>query len=95
MRKDLAIKQLYDDFIIKVTLSDTEKDVLDKYVKGDSIVKISLDTSQSYSTVSRIIVTLKNKYETYKRLEIAKLTLLQKNKWKKHDTKSCFYFVIL
>ena len=80
MKKDLAIKQLYDDFIIKVTLSDNEKDILDRYIKNDSIVKIALDTSQSYSTVSRIIVTLKNKYDTYKRLEIAKLTLLQKNK---------------
>lgn len=80
MKKDLAIKQLYDDFIIKVTLSDNEKDILDRYIRNDSIVKISMDTSQSYSTVSRTIVILKNKYDTYKNLELAKLTLLQKKK---------------
>ena len=80
MKKDLSIKQLYDDFIIKVTLTENEKDILDRYLKGDTLTKISLDTSQSYSTISRIIVDLKRKYETYKRLEIAKLTLLQKNK---------------
>lgn len=80
MRKDLAIKQLYNDFIIKVILTENEKDILDRYIKGDSLTKISMDTTQSYSTISRIIVDLKGKYETYKRLEIAKLTLLQKNK---------------
>jgi len=80
MKKDLAIKQLYNDFIIKVTLTENEKDILDRYIRGDTLTKISMDTTQSYSTISRTIVDLKAKYETYKRLEIAKLTLLQKNK---------------
>lgn len=80
MKKDLAIKQLYNDFIIKVTLTENEKDILDRYIRGDTLTKISMDTTQSYSTISRTIVDLKIKYETYKRLEIAKLTLLQKNK---------------
>ena len=83
MKKDLAIKQLYNDFIIKVILTDNEKDILDRYIQGDTIVKIAVDTAQSYSTVSRAISELKGKYDIYKKLEISKLTLLQKNKWHK------------
>ncbi len=77
MKKELAIKQIYDDFIIKVVLTDNEKDILDRYIQGDTYVKISLDTSQSYSTVSRTIMDLKTKYETYKKLELTKLILFK------------------
>lgn len=77
MKKELAIKQIYDDFIIKVVLTDNEKDILDRYIQGDTYVKISLDTSQSYSSVSRTIMDLKNKYETYKKLELTKLILFK------------------
>lgn len=78
MKEDLAIKQLYDDFIIKVTLTDNEKDILDRYVKGDTYVKMSIDTQQSYSNVARTITDLKYKYNMYKQLELIKLNLLQK-----------------
>lgn len=78
MKEDLAIKQLYDDFIIKVTLTDNEKDILDRYIKGDTYVNMSMETQQSYSNVSRTISDLKNKYEIYKQLELIKLNLLQK-----------------
>ena len=77
MKKELAIKQIYDDFIIKVVLTENEKDILDRYIQGDTYVKISLDTSQSYSTVSRTIMDLKTKYETYKKLELTKLILFK------------------
>lgn len=78
MKEDLAIKQLYDDFIIKVTLTDNEKDILDRYVKGDTYVKMSIDTKQSYSNIARTINDLKYKYEIYKKLELIKLNLLMK-----------------
>ncbi len=78
MKEDLAIKQLYDDFIIKVTLTDNEKDILDRYVKGDTYVKMSIDTQQSYSNIARTINDLKYKYEIYKKLELIKLNLLMK-----------------
>ena len=77
MKKELAIKQIYDDFIIKVVLTENEKDILDRYIQGDTYVKISLDTSQSYSSVSRTIMDLKTKYETYKKLELTKLILFK------------------
>lgn len=77
MKKELSIKQIFDDFTSKTILNDLEKEVLIKYVKGDSIIKIASDISQSTSSVSRIIATLKIKYENYKKLELAKLQLLK------------------
>lgn len=76
MRKELAIKQIYDDFTSKIILTDNEKDILFRYIKNDSIVKIANDTKQGTTTVSRVIAELKDKYKSYKELEIAKLVLL-------------------
>lgn len=80
MKKDLAVKQIYDDFISKTILNDNEKDILLRYIKDDTIVKIANDTSQSTSSVSRIIADLKEKYQKYKDLELAKLILFQNDK---------------
>lgn len=76
MKKTLSLDIIYNDFITKVKLSEIEKEVLDHYLNNDSIVKISMDVSLSYSTVSRIICDLKLKYENYKKIELVKLTLL-------------------
>lgn len=80
MKQELAIDILYNDFTKRVALTDYEKEILDKYIKGDTYVKMALDTNQSYSTVSRTITDLKNKYETYKKMELLKLTLWNKEK---------------
>ena len=34
IKKDLSIKQIYDDFILKVTLDEDELKVLDMYIKN-------------------------------------------------------------
>ena len=80
MKSDLAVKQLYDDFIGKVVLTENEKDILDRYIKGDTYVNMALKTNQSYSNVSRTLVDLKRKYEIYKKMELTKLTLFERNK---------------
>lgn len=77
MKKELSISQIYNDFTSKVTLTHREKEVLDKYIKDESITKISLDLSLGTATVSRIISDIKEKYDKYKKLEIAKLMLLK------------------
>ena len=77
MKKGLCLKQIYDDFLNKTILNETEKEVLVRYIKNESIVKISTDLSISTATVSRIIADLKSKYNDYKRVEIAKLLILQ------------------
>ena len=77
MKKALSLDIIYNDFINKVKLSNTEKEILDKYLRNESIVKISIDVSLSYSSVSRVISNLKSKYENYKEMEIVKITLLR------------------
>jgi DNA-directed RNA polymerase specialized sigma subunit len=77
MKKELSVKQIFDDFINKTIINDLEKQVLIKYIKNESIVKIAEDLSISTASVSRIIAEIKDKYNNYKKLEIAKLMLLQ------------------
>lgn len=76
MKKELAIKVIFNDFIEKAILNDNEKDVLIRYIKNDSITKIAIDTMQSERTISRIIADLKLKYEKYKEVEMAKFKIL-------------------
>lgn len=80
MRKTLSLDVIYNDFIKKVKLSDIEIDILDRYLRNDSIIKISMDVSMSYSSVSRIITNIKSKYENYREIEIVKLNLLSDEK---------------
>ncbi len=70
--------QIYDDFLSKTILNDNEIEVLKRYLRGDTIVKIANDTSQSTATVSRMIASIKLKYKKYKELELAKLIIFQK-----------------
>ena len=76
MKKALSLDIIYNDFISKVKLSNCEKDILDRYLKDDSLVKISIDVTLSYSSVSRTISNLKTKYEKYRQLETVKTQLL-------------------
>lgn len=78
MKKELCIKQIYEDFINKVFLSDIEKEVLIMYIRDESLVKIADSTNQSISSVSRIIADIKSKYFDYKKLELSKLNILSK-----------------
>lgn len=77
MKKELSVKQIFNDFVEKTILNDIEKEVLIRYIKNESIIKISNDLAISTATTSRIIAELKEKYKNYKQLELAKLLLLQ------------------
>ena len=79
IKKDLSVKQIYNDFTSKIILNDLENDVLIKYIKNESIIKIADDLAISTATVSRIIADLKEKYYKYKQLEIVKLNILEGN----------------
>lgn len=79
MKKELSIKQIYDDFTNKVILTENEQDILVRYIRNDSIVKIASDTKQGTTTVSRAIYNIKQKYKTYKDLELAKLLVFKQN----------------
>ena len=78
MKKELCIKQIYDDFTSKTILTEQENEVLLLYIRNYSILKIADNTMQSTATVSRLIADLKEKYKNYKKLELEKLKLLDK-----------------
>ena len=80
MKKELCIKQIFDDFTDKTLLSEKEIDVLKRYIKNDSIVKIASDTMYGTATISRIIADIKLKYKNYKKLEMEKV-LGMKHQW--------------
>lgn len=80
MKKELSIKQIFDDFTHKTILSDKERDILIRYIKNESIIKIADDTMYGTATVSRTIADLKSKYESYKKLEMEKLMIFTKEK---------------
>lgn len=77
MKKELAIKQIYDDFLNKVILTDIEKEILLLYIKNNSLIKIADETSQGTATVSRIIADIKEKYNNYKKIEMEKLKIFK------------------
>lgn len=77
MKKELSMKQIFDDFTNKTILNDLETQVLIGYIRNESIVKMAESLSVSTATVSRTIAELKEKYDNYKTLELAKLLLLQ------------------
>lgn len=56
MKKDLSIKQIYDDFILKVTLDEDEIKVLDMYIKNYSYVQMSLALNISERNISRMLI---------------------------------------
>lgn len=80
MKKDLSIKQIYDDFILKVTLDEDEIKVLDMYIKNYSYVQMSLALNISERNISRIVNRLKEKYAIYKNLEVSRLNMLLSKK---------------
>ena len=76
IKKDLSIKQIYDDFILKVTLDEDELKVLDMYIKNYSYVQMSIALNMSEINISRIVNRLKEKYDIYKNLKVSRLNML-------------------
>lgn len=78
MKTELAIKQIYEDFISKVMLDNDEKQVLDMFLKNYSYIKIGDTIGMSDRNVGRIMRIVKQKYENYRKLEVSKLELFKK-----------------
>lgn len=78
MKTELAVKQIYEDFISKVTLDNDEKQVLDMFLKNYSYIKIGDNIGMSDRNVGRVMRTIKQKYENYRKLELSKLELFKK-----------------
>lgn len=77
MIKELSNKIIYDDFVSKMILTDDEKEVLLMLIKKYTRVKISSETCLSERSVARIIKELKEKYDNYKKTELAKCEIFK------------------
>lgn len=76
MIKELSNKIIYEDFKSKVILTEDEEKILQMLMKKYSIIKISQECCMSERNTSRIIKEIKEKYNNYKKLELAKLDIL-------------------
>lgn len=75
MKQKLSIKTFYDDFVLKVSLTNEEKEVLDMYIANYSYVQIAMKLSLSERKVGKIIAEIKSKYDQYKKLEMYRLNV--------------------
>ena len=75
MLKELCNKTIYDDFKSKTILTDEEIKILDMLILKYSLVKIAQEVCMSDRNVSRIVKDIKEKYNNYKMLELAKLDI--------------------
>lgn len=78
MIKELSNKIIYDDFINKTTLTDDELNILNCLIKKYSITKITQELNMSDRTIFRLKKDIKEKYDNYKIIEIAKSGIFKK-----------------
>lgn len=76
MLQKLRIKEIYDDFLESVKLTEEQKKILDMLINKDSIVKISIEIGVSERTISNEIRKLKDLYNDYVYLKMWKAMLL-------------------
>lgn len=76
MVEKLKIKEIYNDFIKNVSLTDEQIKILDMLINKESIVKISMEIGVSERTVGYEIRKLKDLYKDYCSLQLAKAMLL-------------------
>ena len=76
MVEKLKIKEIYNDFIKNVSLTEEQIKILNMLINKDSIVKISMEIGVSERTVGYEIRKLKDLYNDYCSLQLAKAMLL-------------------
>lgn len=76
MVENLKIKEIYDDFLNSVSLSDEQVKILDMLIKKEKILKISMEIGVSERTINYEIKKLKELYNKYCELQIYKMMML-------------------
>ena len=76
MVEKLKIKDIYEDFIKTVKLTEEQKKILDMLINKETIVKISMEIGVSERTISNEIKKLKSLYNDYVYLQTWKALLL-------------------
>lgn len=78
MIEKLKIKVIYDDFLLKIRLSEEQIKILNMLLNKESITKISMSLNISERTVSYEIRKIKDMFNVYLELEKSKLNALEK-----------------
>lgn len=76
MIEKLRIKEIYDDFIKNVSLTEEQKRILDMLIQKDKIIKISMELGMSERTVKYEIRKLKDLFNKYYELQLYKFMIL-------------------
>jgi len=76
MVEKLKIKEIYNDFIKNVSLTEEQIKILNMFIKKESIVKISMEIGVSERTIGYEIRKLKDLYNDYCKLQLSKAMLL-------------------
>ena len=76
MLEKLRIKDIYNDFIENVTLTEEQIKILDMLIKKETILKISMEMNMSERTVGYEIRKIKNLYNTYYKVQLSKTLML-------------------
>ena len=79
MFEKLRIKEIYNDFIYKFTLTDEEIKILDRLIHKETIPKIAMELYISEPKVSIVIKRLKKYYKQYEELEKLKIKIFNIN----------------
>lgn len=76
MVEKLKVKDIYNDFINSVSLTDEQIRILDMLIKKESIVKISMEIGASQRTIGYEIRKLKDLFNKYYRMQLYKVMML-------------------
>lgn len=76
MVEKLKVKDIYNDFINSVSLTDEQIRILDMLIKKESIVKISMEIGASQRTIGYEIRKLKDLFDKYYRMQLYKVMML-------------------
>lgn len=78
MIEKLRNKTIYDDFLSNVSLTEEQIEILNRLIKKEIIVKISLEMGISERTVKYEIKKIKQLYSDYCEFQVLKTKLLLK-----------------
>ena len=76
MIEKLRIKDIYNDFLKNVSLTEEQKKILDMLIQKDKIIKISLELGMSERTVKYEIRKLKDLFNKYYEIQLYKMMML-------------------
>lgn len=76
MVEKLKVKAIYDDFLKNISLTEEQIKILNMLINKETIVKISIEMGMSQRSVSYEIKKIKDLYNDYYNLQLAKTLLL-------------------